>query len=222
MKNYDNNSNGYRQEAFISKSEHACQNWNSSLKRGDILSVLFVGVGGQGIILATMVVALAAINAGFDTKVSEVHGMAQRGGSVIGSVRAGKKVFSPTIKRADFLVALEKLEGLRYLNMLSRGGYAIVNDYEIYPSTVFSKGGTYPVDIEARVKSGAKNSFFINAVAVARKLKEIRASNTVLTGVLSRFLPFEYDCWINAIKECVPQKAVRVNIEAFDSGRNHF
>lgn len=227
MKNNENNSSGYgvyddEEVDPGAKSRFISSNWNSSLKRGEVLSVLFVGVGGQGIILATTVVAHAVINAGLDVKVSEVHGMAQRGGSVVGSVRAGRKVFSPTINKADFIVALEKLEGLRYLNMLAGGGYAFVNNVEIYPSSVFSKGNTYPSNIEDRVKRVTNNYLFMDAIAIAHGLKELRASNIILIGALSRFLPFKYDCWEDAIKECVPQKAVKINIEAFNCGRNYF
>ncbi len=213
----DNNNNNYNQA-----SRAAVKRTESSLKKGDTISVLFVGVGGQGIILATTIVANTVINAGFDVKVSEVHGMAQRGGSVEGSVRFGKKVYSPTINKAEFIVALEKLEALRFLPKLGSGGSIIVNNYEIFPSPVFSKGISYPDDIESRIEKQVPNCFFADAVEIARSLKEIRVSNVVLLGIFSNFLPFENDFWTDAIKGSVPRKAMSLNIEAFNRGKYLF
>ena len=193
--------------------------YKKSLKEGDTVSVLFVGVGGQGIILSSRVLASTAINAGYDVKVSEVHGMAQRGGSVEGSVRFGKKVYSPTIGEADFIIALEKLEALRYLSRLKSGGIIIINDYEIYPSTLHAKGASYPEKISEKIKKITPNSYFISAVEIARSLGEIRAANIILLGLLSNFLPVDYDCWIESIEQNIKQKAVRLNIEAFIKGR---
>jgi len=218
MRKYDNknniNNNNY------AKSSLYLEKWEEDLKKGQILSVLFTGVGGQGIILATTVLAEAAIESGFDVKVSEVHGMAQRGGSVEGSVRIGKEVFSPIIDRADFIIAVEKLEALRYIGKLRSGGFLLVNDYEIYPSTVFSKDTEYPKNIEERISNLTKNYMIIDAVEIALKLNEIRAANMVLLGAFSNFLPLEPDCWTVAIKENVPSKALNINIEAFNLGKN--
>ena len=193
--------------------------YKKSLKEGDTVSVLFVGVGGQGIILSSRVLASTAINAGYDVKVSEVHGMAQRGGSVEGSVRFGKKVYSPTIGEADFIIALEKLEALRYLPRLKSDGTIIINDYEIYPSTLHAKGASYPEKIREKINDITPNSYFISAVEIARSLGEIRAANIILLGLLSNFLPVDYDCWIESIEQNIKQKAVRLNIEAFIKGR---
>ena len=193
--------------------------YKKSLKEGDTVSVLFVGVGGQGIILSSRVLASTAINAGYDVKVSEVHGMAQRGGSVEGSVRFGKKVYSPTIGEADFIIALEKLEALRYLPRLKSDGTIIINDYEIYPSTLHAKGASYPEKIGEKINEITPNSYFISAVEIARSLGDIRAANIILLGLLSNFLPFGYDCWIESIEQNIKQKAVRLNIEAFIKGR---
>jgi indolepyruvate ferredoxin oxidoreductase, beta subunit len=215
MKKYDNkNNNNY------AKSSQYRKKWKESLKEGQILSVLFTGVGGQGIILATNVLAKAAIESGFDVKVSEVHGMAQRGGSVEGSVRVGKEVFSPIINRADFIIAVEKLEALRYIGKLQPGGFLLVNDYEIYPSTVFSKNMQYPKNIEERISNLTKNYMIIDAVQIALKLNEIRAANMVMLGAFSNFLPLGPDCWTGAIKENVPSKALNINIQAFNIGKN--
>ena len=214
MTNNDNNNKNYKQacKAAFKKAE-------SSLKNGEIISVFFAGVGGQGIILATTILANTVINAGYDVKVSEVHGMAQRGGSVEGSVRFGRQVYSPTINKADFIIALEKLEALRSMSKLSAEGYLIVNDYEIYPSTVFSKETFYPEDIEDRIASVTNNFFIVEAVKIARELKEIRTSNVVLLGIFSNFLPVNNECWLESIRQSVPAKAVNLNMEAFSRGK---
>ncbi len=191
------------------------------INSGKILSILFVGVGGQGIILSTSILANAVIYEGFDVKVSEVHGMAQRGGSVEGSVRIAKKVFSPTIDKADFLIALEKLEALRYVNKLKSSGIAIINNYEIIPASInFDKKLDYPTKIKEVIKQYSKNTIFINAIEIAKNLKEIRTSNTVLLGVLSNFLPISLDSWQKAISKSVPAKAIDLNKKAFTIGRN--
>ena len=215
MIKYDNkNNNNY------TKSSLYLEKWEKDLKKGQILSVLFTGVGGQGIILATTVLAKAAQESGFDVKVSEVHGMAQRGGSVEGSVRIGKEVFSPIINRADFIIAVEKLEALRYIGKLRPEGFLLVNDYEIYPSTIFSKDAEYPKNIEERISNLTKNYMIIDAVQIALKLNEIRAANMVMLGAFSNFLPLKPGCWTGAIKENVPSKALNINIEAFNLGKN--
>jgi len=213
----DNNNNNYKQAV-----KFAIKKAEGSLKNEEIISVLFSGVGGQGIILATTILANAAINAGYDVKVSEVHGMAQRGGSVEGSVRFGKKVYSPTINKADFIIALEKLEALRYMPRLTPDGFLIINDYEIYPSTVFSKEVTYPQDIESRISSVANHFLIVDAVRIAGRLNEIRASNVVLLGVFSNFLPIDNECWLASVKQSVPAKALNLNLEAFNMGKNLF
>ena len=217
MVNIDNNNNNYKTDF-----ETVSKNWKSSLKKGAILSILFAGVGGQGIILATTILAQAAIKSGFDVKVSEVHGMAQRGGSVEGSVRIGKKVFSPIVEKADFMVALEKLEGLRYINRLNSQGVAIINDYEIYPLTINGKNVHYPDNIESILKKYINNFILIEAVKIAKELNELRTANTILLGVLSKFIPFTKEHWEHAIIESVPKKAIDLNIEAFNKGRNIF
>jgi len=218
MRKYDNKNNKNNNDS--AKSSQYREKWEKSLKKGQILSVLFTGVGGQGIILATTVLAKAAIESGFDVKVSEVHGMAQRGGSVEGSVRIGKEVFSPIINRADFIIAVEKLEALRYIGKLQSGGFLLVNDYEIYPSTVFLKDTEYPKNIEERIGNITKNYMIIDAVEIALKLNEIRAANMVLLGAFSNFIPLGPDCWTSAIKENVPSRALNINIEAFNLGKN--
>jgi indolepyruvate ferredoxin oxidoreductase, beta subunit len=218
MRKYDNRNN--KNNCNCRESGLYQEKWGKDLKKGQILSVLFTGVGGQGIILATTILAKAAIKSGFDVKVSEVHGMAQRGGSVEGSVRIGREVFSPIINKADFIIALEKLEALRYIGKLQPEGFLLVNDYKVYPSTVFSKDTEYPVNIEERISNLTKNYMIIDAAQIALKLNELRAANLVLLGAFSNFLPLKPDCWTAAIKENVPPKALNINIEAFNLGKN--
>ena len=217
MNKIDNSNNNYNKVFKI-----VAENSESSLKKGEVISILFAGVGGQGIILASAVLARAAINAGYDVKVSEVHGMSQRGGSVEGSVRFGKKVFSPTINKADFIISLEKLEALRYIQKLEKNGFILINNYEIYPSSVSSRDVQYPLDIESMVKEITENSLFINAVEIAKGLNQIKVSNIVMLGVFSNLLAFEDENWMDAIKESVPGKAIDLNMKAFLAGKNLF
>ena len=145
--------------------------------------------------------------------------MAQRGGSVLGSVRIGREVFSPTINKADFIIALEKLEALRYIDKLDRSGFIIINDFKIYPISVFSGSENYPGDIISKVEGKTSNYILVKAVEIAERLGEIRTSNIVLIGCLSNFIPIEEKFWIQSIKKNVPAKAIDVNIEAFKEGR---
>ena len=145
--------------------------------------------------------------------------MAQRGGSVLGSVRIGREVFSPTINKADFIIALEKLEALRYIDKLDCSGFIIINDFEIYPISVFSGSENYPRDIISKVEGKTSNYILVKAVEIAKRLGEIRTSNIILIGCLSNFIPIEEKFWIQSIKKNVPAKAINVNIEAFKEGR---
>ena len=198
------------------------ENGRRQLDRGEVVSVLFTGVGGQGIILTTTVLAKAVVLAGYDVKVSEVHGMAQRGGSVVGSVRFGKKVYSPIIDKADFIIALEKLEAARYLEMLKPGGFLLVNDFEVYPVSIYLSKSKYPSDILTGISKVTSNYKLVKATDIASRLKEIRASNMVLIGSLSRYLPVEKKYWLESIRESVPERALKVNIDAFNKGREIF
>ncbi len=195
--------------------------YTARVQKGKILSVMFCGVGGQGIILATTVLARAVQLAGYDVKVSEVHGMAQRGGSVVGSVRLGRKVFSPTVGKADFIVALEKLEGVRYLPKLAEDGFILINDHEIVPVSMFAQKQEYPHQILSDVEKTTTHYRIIKAMDIARQLGQPRVLNTVLLGFLSHFLPIDEQCWIRAIKQTIPEKAVQVNLQAFSQGQQY-
>lgn len=219
MKN-DSNVNGFkRNKPKGIKQEKYLKRWKKLLDSGCIMSILFSGVGGQGIILTTTVLARAALLDGLDVKVSEVHGMAQRGGSVVGSVRIGRKVYSPIPNSADFIVSLEKLEAVRYINKLDAEGFIIVNDFEVYPVSMYLDGIEYPKNIISRLAGYTSNYMIVKATETAKSLNEIRVSNTVLLGSLSNFIPIKIDSWIKSIKENVPKRAIDVNIEAFKEGK---
>ena len=215
MKN-DNNTN---RKDTLQKSSVYLENNRRKMKKGGTISVMFSGVGGQGIILATTFLAGAARFEGFDVKVSEVHGMAQRGGSVTGSVRFGEKVHSPIIDRADLIVSLEKLEAARYLDFLKPEGFLFINDYEIYPVSIYLEGRDYPADIIKKISEATSRYKLIKASDIAVDLGEIRASNMVLMGSVSMFLPISPGSWMDSIKESVPGRALELNMNAFEKGR---
>ncbi len=184
------------------------------------VDLLMVGVGGQGTILASRVLAMAAQEAGYDIKVSEIHGMAQRGGSVVTQVRMGEKVYSPLVTEsgADVVLAFEKLEGLRFLPFLKPGGIMIVNNHEIPPVPVLIGAAEYPPDILERVRTISPNTFVVDAFDIALKCGNPKAANIVLLGVLARNLPIEREIWEKALSARVPPKFLEVNRSAFAAG----
>ncbi|MDY6794365.1 MAG: indolepyruvate oxidoreductase subunit beta [Actinomycetota bacterium] len=183
--------------------------------------VILAGVGGQGAVLSAQVLAETALSLGFDVKTSEVHGMAQRGGSVISMVRWSEKVHSPLIPRgkADFLLAFELLEGLRNLEYLSLEGTAIVNDYSMDPLTVLRGDVVYPVSALEDIRSNAARVVDIDARGLASEAGNPRAAGSCLLGALSSFLEFPVDGWEESIRRFVPSKAREVNLRAFALGR---
>ena len=187
----------------------------------DITSVLFAGVGGQGIILASSILAKCAFNDGLMIKQSELHGMAQRGGSVISHVRFGKEVYSPLIPRgrADYLVALEELEGLRYNFYLRPGGIMILNKKRVIPPSADPVKSPYPEDVRKRLKEAGFRVREIDALEIAKGLGNPKVENVIIVGALSSYLKFRLDSWENAVREAVPRKTVELNIEAFLKGR---
>lgn len=184
-------------------------------------NIVLSGVGGQGILLAARIISQTALASGYDVKTNEVHGMAQRGGSVIAQIRFGDKVFSPLIKKgdADFIVALEKVEAIRYADYLKEGGWVLVNMQEIIPTTVTSGSAVYPDNIDAILQERFANIHLADCIAIAREIGNIRVANVVLLGSLANHLPFSNDGWHNVISENVPQKALEANIAAFKRGR---
>ncbi len=184
------------------------------------VDILMVGVGGQGAILASRVLARAAREAGYDLKVSEIHGMAQRGGSVVTQVRLGTKVYSPLITRggADIILAFEKLEAFRHLSFLKSGGTVIVNDQEIAPVPVLAGAAVYPPGIIGHIRSAAKNVVVVQARDMALKCGNAKAANIILLGVLAKKLPIKMELWERALAGCVRPGLLEVNQAAFVSG----
>ncbi|MFQ6067582.1 MAG: indolepyruvate oxidoreductase subunit beta [bacterium] len=185
-----------------------------------ITNVLLVGVGGQGILLASEILAKVAFEEGYDVKKSEVHGMAQRGGSVSSEIRFGPKIYSPLIRRggADFLLALEKLEALRFIDYLKKEGLLIVNDLEIPPLMVSIGKEPYPKDIFANLKKRTSRIIKIRALKIAETLGNPKTFNLVLLGKLSTFLSFKASSWGKVIRQEVPSHTVEVNLKAFELG----
>jgi len=185
-------------------------------------NVLIVGVGGQGVLLASEIISLAAMQAGLDVKKSEVHGMSQRGGVVSSHVRIGPKVYSPTIGhgQADILMAFEQAEGLRAVDWLKKDGVAIISTTRLVPAIVTSsKQFTYPEDPIADIGSRVANLIGVPADKIAAELGNPRLVNTILLGVASNFLPFDQQLWPEMIKAKVKARFVDVNLDAFARGR---
>lgn len=184
-------------------------------------NVFLAGVGGQGILLASEVLGEAFLLGGYDVKKSEVHGMAQRGGAVTTHLRYGPKVFSPLIEpgTADLLVAFEKMEALRFAHFLKPGGAVVVNAQEIMPPSVATGRERYPERIEERLAAFTPNLYRIDALAAALSLREVRAVNMVMAGAASQLLPLPEQRWLEALRECLPERIVEVNTKAFLAGR---
>ena len=188
----------------------------------DILNISLVGVGGQGALLASEILCLAALLAGKDVKKSEVHGMAQRGGSVISQIRIGNKVYSPLIAvgETDILVAFEKIESLRYAHLLSPDGVALVNNQEIIPVTVSSGQAAWPENLDMQVLKAFPKLEMVPALDIARELKNPKIANVVMLGALATYLTIEDDIFKQAIKQNVPHKVIDLNISAYERGRS--
>jgi indolepyruvate ferredoxin oxidoreductase, beta subunit len=182
-------------------------------------SILICGVGGQGTLLMSKTLTAGLVQAGYDVKMSEVHGMAQRGGSVSTQVRYGDKVFSPIIGRgeADALIAFEKLEAVRYSDLLKPGGLALINDYEVMPLPVSSGAAEYPQNIAEEMRR-AFDMRLVPATTLAKELGNIRCTNIVLLGALVRAFHLESIDWKSALTESVPPKVLPLNLAAFDAG----
>jgi indolepyruvate ferredoxin oxidoreductase beta subunit len=184
-------------------------------------NILLCGVGGQGILLASEVISSALMNAGYDVKQSEVHGMAQRGGSVVAHLRFGKKVYSPLIELgdADLAVSFELLEALRYLPYYNRKSRVIVNTQKILPAPVSTGVETYPEGIVDQLRGKGLRVFPIDALDTARAVGETRAVNMVLVGCLSVFMPVDERVFLDVIEKRIPEKMRATNTAAFLKGR---
>ncbi len=184
-------------------------------------SIMIVGVGGQGTLLASRILGNAVISEGYDVKVSEVHGMSQRGGSVVTYVRYGEKVDSPIIEKggADIVLAFELLEAKRAVPYLRKGGKIIVNDQKMNPMPVILGATEYPKDIDTVLNANAE-VIKLDAAKLALDAGNLKAVNVVLIGVLAKSSDIAYDVWVNTIKATVPEKFLEVNLKAFDLGYN--
>ena len=182
--------------------------------------ILIVGVGGQGTLLASRVLGNLAQSLGYDVKLSEVHGMAQRGGSVVTHVRFGDKVYAPVIDAggADIILAFEKLEALRWVGMLKKGGRMFVNAQEIPPMPVITGVAQYPQGIEQKIANIVPDTVFVDALALAGEAGNHKAVNTVLIGVLAKNMDIEKQAFLDAIRQTVPGKLLDVNLRAFEKG----
>ncbi len=184
-------------------------------------NIMIVGVGGQGTLLASRILGNTVINEGYDVKVSEVHGMSQRGGSVVTYVKYGEKVYSPIIDKgeADIILAFETLEAYRALPFLKKGGKLIVNNQEIDPMPVIIGATEYPSDIINKMSEKADVTT-VNALDLATKAGNFKSVNVVLIGVMAKSTDIPYEKWIDTIKTTVPEKFIETNLKAFDLGYN--
>ena len=184
-------------------------------------NIMIVGVGGQGTLLASRILGNVAIGEGYDVKLSEVHGMSQRGGSVVTYVKYGEKVYSPIIDEgeADIILAFEMLEAYRSMPYLKKDGVMIVNTQKIDPMPVIIGAAEYPEDIEEKMSEKIKLQA-VDALALARKAGNIKAVNVVLIGVMAKNTEIAYEKWIETIKTTVPEKFLEVNLKAFELGYN--
>lgn len=185
-------------------------------------NVMIVGVGGQGSLLASKLLGQLLVYEGYDVKVSEVHGMSQRGGSVVTYVRFGDKVYSPIITsgEADFIVSFEKLEAARFVDALTKQGTIIVNTQEIDPMPVLIGSATYPSDILNEMQSKEINVEAVDALTLANEAGSSKAVNIVLMGKLAKHFEIPYDKWVNAIEKVVKPKFIELNKKAFELGYN--
>jgi len=186
----------------------------------DVKNILLVGVGGQGTILVSRILTAGLMKAGYDVKMSEVHGMAQRGGSVTTQVRYGKKVYSPIIGRgqADILVSFEKMEAVRWTEYLKPDGIVVVNNYEIPSMPIASGKEEYPQGLIEALQ-GAFKTVVIDAGKVAEELGNIKTQNIVLFGALVKALKMDEIDWEEIIRETINPKLVDINIKAYNKGK---
>lgn len=188
----------------------------------EVKSVLIVGVGGQGTLLASRLLGNAMLRAGYDVKVSEVHGMSQRGGSVVTYVRYGKEVASPIIEEggADYILAFEQLEAARFLPWLKPDGTMIVNTQCIDPMPVITGAAQYPADLLAQMREKGVDVVSADALSLAEEAGSVKAVNVVLIGVMAKRMSLSKEEWMETIRATVPPKFVDMNLKAFELGYN--
>lgn len=184
-----------------------------------VKNIMIVGVGGQGTLLTSRILGNLAIHGGYDVKLSEVHGMAQRGGSVVTFVRYGEQVAEPIVEEgcADVLIAFERLEALRYLHFLKKDGVVIVNDWRIDPITVVTGAAEYPENVISTLQA-ARKTVAVEATKAALEMGAPKAFNVVVLGAAARYVGFEKEAWLKVLEETVPPKTVEINRRAFEAG----
>ncbi len=184
-------------------------------------AIMIVGVGGQGTLLASRIIGAVLLEGGYDVKVSEVHGMSQRGGSVVTYVKYGDKVYSPIIEKgeADLILSFEELEAARWLPYLKKGGRLVLNTQRINPMPVITGAAEYPEDITEKLKKTGADITAVDALKIAEEAGSAKAINVALLGVLSESTDFGEDVWMKAIEKCVPEKALDINKKAFKIAR---
>lgn len=184
-------------------------------------NIMIVGVGGQGTLLASKLLGKILMKKGYDVKVSEVHGMSQRGGSVVTYVRYGDKVYSPIIDKgeADIILSFELLEAARWMEYLRNNGTIITNTQQTNPMPVITGMAEYPSDLDKKIKATGLNIASFDALKLAQEAGSSKAVNLVLLGKLSHYFDFTEEDWMDAIKESVPPKFLEINIKAFNLGK---
>ena len=187
-----------------------------------VKSILFAGVGGQGVLRASDIICEVIMEAGLDVKKSEVHGMAQRGGCVTSHVRYGKKVYSPLAESGSIqtLISFEKMEALRYLKLLTKDAAIVVNTEEIYPPAVNLGEASYPEDVISFLKDNYGKVISFDAARLAQKAGNIKTANVVLLGAISNLMNIDRSIWENVIKKSFPEKLIKMNLDAFQMGIN--
>ena len=183
------------------------------------MNIMVVGVGGQGTLLTSRIIGKTALNQGYDVKLSEVHGMAQRGGSVVTFVRYGETVSEPVCEEGDvdILISFEKLEAMRYAHFLKKDGIIIVNDARIDPMTVVIGNGVYPENIIENLEK-SHTVYSINGGVVAKNLGNSKVLNSVVLGLAAKHIGFDKEIWLEVLAATVPQKTVEINLAAFKAG----
>ena len=183
------------------------------------MNIMVVGVGGQGTLLTSRIIGKTALKAGYDVKLSEVHGMAQRGGSVVTFVRYGEKVYEPVVEEGcvDVLISFERLEAKRYAHFLKKDGVMIVNDCRIDPMTVVIGAKTYPENIIEELKNVHK-VYSIDGGSIAKEIGNSKVLNSVVLGLAAKHIGFNEEDWLEVLKNTVPQKTIEINTIAFKKG----
>ena len=185
-------------------------------------NILIVGVGGQGTLLASKLMGKCFVQEGYDVKVSEVHGMSQRGGSVVTYVRYGEKVYSPVIEKgeADIIISFEQLESARWLPYLKKGGVLISSTQKIDPMPVIMGKATYPEDILVKLAEKDIKLVSLDALSLAMEAGTSKCANIVLLGAAVHFLGIDKEMWVDIIRSTVPPKTIDINLKAFELGYN--